>query len=107
MGLQVEYTPTFKRTFKMIFDCGLVRYSNKTLNSLSKRIVQCKTDLSLQPYIGAPEPLLYGETLQYRYIVIKPYFKLIYTVYDDVVYFSAVWDTRQSPETLVRNMEEG
>ena len=57
--------------------------------------------LATHPHLGAPEPLLAARPQGYRSIVVGHYNKFIYFVSGDVVYVSAVWDTRRDPSALV------
>ena len=50
---------------------------------------------------GAIEPLLIGREEEYRHIVVKPYFKIIYRVEGDTIYMIDIWDTRRNPEKLI------
>lgn len=53
--------------------------------------------------MGSIEESLQGMEYEYRKIVIKPYFKIIYRVDNDVIYFIKIWDTRRDPSLLVNN----
>lgn len=98
--IPVKYTPLFLRAFKDITECGRDVYDQKTQAKLLSALRDCKTKLQDNPLLGARELLLEGQELVYRHIVIPPYFKLIYTIYEDTIYFSDIWDTRRDPKKL-------
>lgn len=102
--MQVEYTPSFKKALTRILSCGEGHYSHKVLRGLMSQIKSYKLWLEANPYMGAIEPLLDDMELQYRHIIISPCFKLIYSVYDEKIYFSSIWDTRRNPESLVEEI---
>ncbi len=98
--IQVKYTPLFLRAFKDITECGQDIYGPKTQVRLVAALKDCKDKLQNNPLLGAREYLLEGEELEYRHVVIQPYFKLIYTIYENTIYFSDIWDTRRDPKKL-------
>ena len=59
------------------------------------------------PESGTPEPLLRGERFMYRFVHIQKRIKLIYR-YDEqqqIIYIVDVWNTRMSPEHLIKRMK--
>lgn len=105
--MQVILTSLFKRSFNEIFECAQGVYSQRTLSSLFQEITRYKRILQEQPYIGAPEPLLENVSeATFRHIVIRPYFKIIYTVYDDCLYIDDLWDTRRDPQILINRTHD-
>lgn len=54
--------------------------------------------------MGAVEPELEGYEVEYRHLVLTKPFKIIYFIYEDVVYIADIWDTRQSTDTHRRNL---
>ena len=59
------------------------------------------------PESGTPEPLLKDEKYLYRFVHIQKRIKLIYR-YDEqqqVIYIVDVWNTRMSPQNLVKRMK--
>lgn len=59
------------------------------------------------PESGTPEPLLRGERFMYRFFHIQKRIKLIYR-YDEqqqIIYIVDVWNTRMSPEHLIKRMK--
>lgn len=101
MGFQVVYSDHFKQRLNKLMACSGGLYSRETLRNLMAQIIKSKDYLSISPHMGAIEPLLEMEEPQFRHIVIRPYFKLIYFVHDQDVVLATIWDVRQNPETLI------
>lgn len=51
------------------------------------------------PLIAAIEPKLSEDEDEYRALVVRKHFKIIYFIEEDVVYIAAIWDCRQNPKT--------
>ncbi len=62
--------------------------------------------LANNPYMGPLEPLLAGRRRAYRSLVVHEHFKLIYYADEqkDILYITALWDTRREPSALVRGI---
>lgn len=87
-----------------IFTCATEYYSKSQMKRLSTSIKRVEGILKNSPKVGAVETLLEGRAFEYRHYVLSWPFKLIYTILDDVVWIVDVWDTRRSPENLVKNI---
>lgn len=53
---------------------------------------------------GAVEPIFEGEDIEFRYLVVRKHWKLIYFELDDVCHIAVVWDTRNNPEVLMTRL---
>jgi len=60
--------------------------------------------LAKQPKMAAKEWLLEEFPREYRSLVVKKKYKVIYFIEDEIVHISAVWDCRRNPDTLVNDM---
>lgn len=105
MAMRVRHTELFDRTMEDILACGHRYYSRSTIKSLYAQYKSFKGLISDNPLLGQKEPLLDDFSLEYRRVYVRPFFKIIYTVYNDEVIFVDLWDTRQSPDTLVSRIE--
>ena len=103
--MRVRHTELFDRTMEEILSCGHRYYSRATIKSLYSQYKNFKDLIANNPMLGQTEPLLEGFAMDYRRVHITPFFKIIYTVYDDDVIFVDLWDTRQSPETLISRID--
>lgn len=92
------------QAFDDLVSCGHHFYSQQTLKNLIDEIQHSKNLLSSMPLVGGEEPILEGMEPLHRHIVIRPYFKLIYTIYDNTIFFVDIWDTRRDPDTLANRV---
>lgn len=100
MAMKVLWTPNANRSYEYIITCATDYYGKSLLRKLVSDIQRAEMLLADNPLLGSMEPLAANRNFDYRYIVLSKPFKLIYTVYDGVVYIADLWDTRQSPERL-------
>ena len=104
--MKVEYTSLFMQAFDDLVSCGHHFFSQQTLKNLINEIQRSKRLLTNQPYIGGEEPILEGMEPRHRHIIIKPYFKLIYTIFNDTLFFVDIWDTRRDPDELSNRVNQ-
>ncbi len=80
-------------------------YRQSTLRKLYGKINYYSRLLSENPMMGMVEPYTEAFPIEYRRIVIKPYFKLIYYIYGNIIYLRDLWDTRQDPDVLKEQLK--
>ena len=86
---------------------GRMEFGIIVANKTDSIIEEIEDDLARWPKIGFPEPLLKGAPHFYRSRHINKRYKLIYR-YDeenDTVYIEDIWDTRRSPENLIKRLK--
>lgn len=98
--MQVINTAHFERSMEAIISCGQNVYSKNTIRRFYDDYKKYRLLLSISPLIGQKEPLLEERAMNYRYLFIKPYFKVIYLIQNDALYLMDVWDVRQEPQRL-------
>jgi len=103
--MQIEYIPLFKQALNKILSCGDDYYSQQQLKVIFTKIKQITNLVSDNPQLGGKEALLYKVNEEYRSIVITKQIKLIYIIINDTIYFTDIWDVRQSPKTLTNRIE--
>ncbi len=103
MGRQVKHTQLFDNTIDLLFASVPLHYSEGTILNLLSAIGKYKSILIDNPYLGQIEPGL-EFVYDFRRIVIKPYFKLIYSVSDEYIVFHDIWDSRRNPSILMNNL---
>ena len=103
--MRIRHTELFDRTMEEILSCGHRYYSRATIKSLYSQYKSFKKLIADNPLLGQTEPLLDNFPLEYRRLHVNPFFKIIYTIYNDEVIFVDLWDTRQSPDTLVSRID--
>lgn len=98
--MRIVWTARYNKSLECIFTCALDFYSRTTLKRLNSSIKSIEGLLLDNPLLGAVEPLLIGKENEYRHVIIKPLFKIIYRVEKDVIYMIDIWDTRRNPQKL-------
>ena len=79
-----------------------VRYADKTIYEI-ENLVKRLTD---NPYQGQEEGNLIRYKLGHRYLI-HTHYKIIYRVFEDKIFISAIFDTRQRPSKLKRVVKKG
>lgn len=103
--MQVKYIPLFRQAFNKMLSCGDNFYSQQQLKDIVNKIRQLCCIVAENPHIGSKEPLLSNVNSDYRSIVATKQIKLIYIIVNDTIYFTDIWDIRQSPTKLVNRIE--
>ncbi len=75
-------------------------YSFGSGRKLRKGIQDAANRLASFPKSGMKEPMLEGEDIEYRYLVIQKHYKIIYYLKNETCYISSIWDCRNNPELL-------
>lgn len=73
--------------------------SIKTATKFYNDILDAAEKLINFPFIAAIESVLSEEEAEYRALVVRKHFKIVYFIENETVYIAAVWDCRQNPET--------
>ena len=86
---------------RLLFNYQYDNYSVSVAYSLLKQILTIVQVLENNPRVGAPEMLLLNRQKDYRYLVVKHHYKVIYYIsVNDDCHIVAIWDTRRDPEFL-------
>ncbi len=57
------------------------------------------------PQMASIELDLSEEREEYRFLIVRKYFKLIYFIEDESIFIAAVWDCRQNPQTNIKKIK--
>ena len=68
--------------------------------NLHQKYLQKQKRLLKFPESGTPELQLRDRKIQYRFVIINDYYKMIYYVRGDVLRIAAFWDMRMHPDKL-------
>ncbi len=74
--------------------------SLRVATNLKNEILSSTKQLTLFPHSGSPEPLAEGLDKEYRFVLVRRTWKIIYYIEDNQCLISCVWDTRNNPELL-------
>ena len=98
--VKVIVTPSAIGDAKEIFgyyeSCAFHRFAKKLL----KEFIAYARRLEQMPEVGPKEPLLEQYDKNYRYVLIKRRYKLIYLYEKETCTILMVWDCRQNPKQL-------
>lgn len=67
---------------------------------LRQEIVKKSGLLSKNPYLGQEEEQLKQYGRGHRYLLIEPFYKLIYLILKPIIYITDIFDTRQDPDEM-------
>ncbi len=88
-------------SLELIYTYYKLKVSKNIADNIINNILNSTEDLKLFPEIGAEEEFLNGLKIKYRYILSDKY-KIIYTVHQQKVIITDVFDVRQNPKKLAR-----
>lgn len=94
-----------KNQLKRIFDYYKKKAGLKIAKQISKEIIKKTDSLSYFPMIGVVEEILKERPQKFRYVISTNY-KIIYWINNEEkrIEIFDVFDTRQNPEKLQRNI---
>lgn len=98
MAKRIVWSDKFRQSVKEYMLFSQEYYSRKILTRLWEGIKYHCEVLADNPHIGMIECFVNDE--EFRRVLIKPFFKLIYTVQENDVILICIWDTRQNPDNL-------
>ena len=104
--MMVRWTPNGSKAYEYIMTCATSFYGKPLLRKLVRDIKKAESNLADNPMLGCLEPLAEGQNFEYRRLILVKPFKLIYTIYDNVVYIADIWDMRQCPDTLAQRLQD-
>lgn len=84
-----------------IFAYYIDNVSQKVAYSILHDLLSAVETLEKTPRKGAREKLLRNRRYEYRHLVVRRTYKVIYFVDNDECHIAAIWDTRQKPLTLI------
>lgn len=71
-----------------------------TANNIVDAVMEAAEYLEHSPLVGAIELSLQGLKHEFRYLVVRKHYKLVYFVEQDECHIAVVWDCRNNPELL-------
>ena len=78
--------------------------SIKAANRIYNDILDATDSLADFPQMASIEPELSDDGEEFRSLVVRKHFKIIYFIESDSIYIAAVWDCRQNPQTNVNKI---
>lgn len=103
--MKIIWSDTALKQLEDLYDYYKLNASVQVAIKMSKTIVEASLQLGKAPLIGTKEPLLQDRKFEYRYIVVKKSYKLIYRIENQIVFIISVFDCRQNPNKLEKLSE--
>ena len=101
--MQIKWTNFAISELKNIFLYYRMFADEKTAEKIKKSIITATKSLLKQPFIGNLEENLIELKQGHRYLVEGNY-KIIYITIDKVIYITDIFDCRQNPTKMKRNL---
>lgn len=95
----MHWSEIAENQLKDIFDYYAIEAGSRTAKRLINKIIKRVDILLSYPQSGQKEELLLNRVLEYRYLIEGNY-KIIYSVQDNYIVISAIFDTRQNPTKI-------
>ena len=103
---EIKWHDSAREHLHKIFDFNIDHFSESYAYSILGDVLDEVQELENFPKKGAPELLLEGKKYDYRHLVIREYYKVIYFLVEDEAHIVAVWDVRQNPQKLIQVFTE-
>ncbi|MFA5650028.1 MAG: type II toxin-antitoxin system RelE/ParE family toxin [Proteiniphilum sp.] len=104
MVKRVEWSDLAKTQLKNIYNYYAFAVNRRLVKKIVTKITRRTDILTIHPYSGTKEPLLTEYPEEYRYLVVDNY-KIIYSVYNEMVAIVSVFDCRQNPEKMEEQLK--
>ncbi len=101
---EIKWHDSAREHLRKIFNFNIDHFSESYAYSILGEVLDEVQDLENFPQKGAPELLLDGREYEYRRLVIRENYKVIYFLAGDEVHIVAVWDVRQNPQMLIQTV---
>ena len=101
---EIKWHSSAREHLRKIFDYYYDNVSDEVAYSILGSVLKAVQGLERVPRKGALELLLEGRKYEYRRLVIRKNYKVIYFLVGDEVHIVAIWDVRQNPKTLVQTI---
>jgi len=100
---QIIWDPIALDQVHEIYDYYYEHMSPQVAYDLWNDLMSAPDILATAPQAGQIEPLFEGETPEYRYLVVRKHWKLLYFEMNNACHIAIVWDVRNNP-ILLANM---
>ena len=101
---EIKWHDSAREHLRRIFDFNYDNLSEAYAYSILSGVLDEVQGLETTPKKGSPELLLEGRKFEYRHLVVRKNYKVIYFLAGDEVHIVAVWDVRQNPQMLIQTV---
>ena len=102
---EIIWHDSAREHLRNIFDFNYDNMSESYAYAILGDVLKEVQGLETNPRKGAAELLLEGRMYEYRHLVIRKNYKVIYFLAGNEAHIVAVWDVRQNPQTLVMKID--
>jgi len=97
--MKIRWLELSKNDIKAIHNFYAKDKSVRVANNICNEIVQMSRSLSKFPYMAPIEfELTDKKGKEYRSLLVRKQYKVVYFIEDDFIYIAAVWDCRTDPQ---------
>ena len=100
MAKRLIWTNQYYKALRSLALCVGSVYSKGTIKQFKENAIYKCGLLQQNPLMGSIEHSLNGLKYEYRYILVKPYFKIVYRIENEHIYIITIWDTRRDPRQM-------
>lgn len=97
---KVIWQPKALENIHAIYDYYYEYMSPQVASDLLNDLLSAPDVLETYPEVGVVEPALIGLEQEFRYLVVRKYWKIIYFVLNNICYIAFIWDTRSNPDSF-------
>lgn len=98
--MKVKLTANARRRLQQIRDYHKEQGNAAKGRRIGRKILTESKKLEKHPELGQVETNLETEGKGHRYLLVKPFYKLIYLIIKPVIFITDIFDTRQDPEKM-------
>ena len=98
--MKVQITDLAKDQLKRIYHYYRRRGNGKKGRQVRKDVLDKARLLKDNPEMGQEEENLKHLGLGHRYVLVNPFYKIIYLIIEPVIYITDIFDTRQDPDKM-------
>lgn len=99
--MKVRWMPEALKTLDDIFLYLINQEAYNAARLTVSDLLKEADKLANHPFMGFREPLLRNEPEDYRSLIVRRIYKIIYHSDSEYIYIIAVWDVRQNPSRLI------
>lgn len=98
--MKVKLTANARRRLQEIRDYHKAKGNVAKGRRIGRKILTDAKKLEKHPKLGQVETNLESEGKGHRYLLVKPFYKLVYLIIRPIIFITDIFDTRQDPEKM-------
>ena len=98
--MKIKFTASSRRRLRQIEGYHTKKGNKAKGRKIVREVRKSAKKLEDYPYMGQEEEELKEFGQGHRYLLIKPFYKLIYLIIKPIIYITDIFDTRQDPDKM-------